>query len=268
MKACPTPRSQRGQSMSEFVVAMAVFVPLFFGIYYVGKFEDIKHQAIQASRFAAFERALDPSATQESDAVLKEETRARFFTDGSRNQGKIGFQDSTAGLAPSGTQNPLWSQANSQPLLQSYSDPTTGIRVDLASNSMNIGANSLIDTGAQTGFSNLNTGGQIQADVEVPISNIAHLPPTLSSLNIKVGARTVVAGDAWNGGGTQDVANHFTVVSVPGRGLKFLNSIPGIDLLFQLLADTPAPQLGCVKPDVVPGQTAPGANYQPSDPCY
>jgi hypothetical protein len=261
-------RSQRGQAMTEFVVAMALFLPLFFGIVYVGKFADIKHQAVQASRYAAFERALDPSATQESALVLQEETRARFFTDGSRNGGRIGFQDSTSGLPVSGTLNPLWGELNGRPLIQSYSDTATGVHVNVASNSMDIGAFTPINQGSRVLFSHLNTGGQVQADVEVPIANIANLPAPLNNMNLKLAATTVVAGDAWNGDGARDVAGHFTPVSVPGRAISILNSIPGIDALFQLLADTPAPQLGCVKPDVVPAATAPGANYQASDPCY
>jgi hypothetical protein len=261
-------RLQRGQAMTEFIVAMALFLMLFFGVVYIGKFADIKHQAIQASRFAAFERALDPSAAHESDSVLQEETRARFFTDGSRNQGKIGFQDNTGNLATSGTLNPLWGELNGTPLIQSYSDPTTGIHVNVASKSMDIGAFRVINEGSRLQFKNLNTGGQIEADVEVPIVNIAHLPRPLNNLNVKVGATTVVAGDAWNGAGTQNVADHFTPVSVPGRAISILNKIPGINGLFQLLADTPAPQFGCVRPDVVPSATAPGASYQASDPCY
>lgn len=260
---------QHGQAMTEFIVAMAVLLPLFFGIVYVGKFADIKHQAVQASRFAAFERALDPSAKQEDNAVLVEETRARFFTDGSRNQGKIGYEDNTNGLATAATLNSLWSDLSGTPLIQTYQDPNTGISVNVSSNnSLAVGAFVPIDDGSQALFNNLNTGGQVQADVEVPIANIASLPAPLNNLNVKVAARTVVAGDAWNGGGTQNVADHFTVTSVPGKAISFLNNIPGINELFELLADTPAPQLGCVKPDVVPGQTAPGANYQPSDKCY
>ena len=51
---------QRGQAMTEFVAAMAMFIPLILGVIYVFKYGDIKHQAIQASRYAAMERALDP----------------------------------------------------------------------------------------------------------------------------------------------------------------------------------------------------------------
>ena len=262
-------RSQRGQAITEFIAAMAVFLPLFFGIVYVAKFADIKHQAIQASRYAAFERALDPLGRQETDPVLEEETRARFFTDGSLNQGKIGFQDNTSGLATNGTMNPLWYALDGTPLVQTYSDPSTGVRVTIASNSMDIGDFTPINEGGQVFFDNLNRNGQVQADVEVPIANIAHLPALLSNLNVAVAARTVVAGDAWNSGGSQDVADHQTLRSDMGKN-PALKGLQALLIPFAaVFSDTPAgPQFGCLRPDVVPGQTAPGANYQPGDQCY
>lgn len=266
-------RLQRGQAMTEFVAAMAVFLPLFFGVVYVGKFNDMKHQAIQASRYAAFERALVPSETLESPAVLAEETRARFFTDASRNQGKISFQDSTQGLATAGTLNPNWGELEGTPLLQSYDDPATGISVTITS-SVKIPALKAIDDGGLI-FNNLNQNGQIQADVEVPIANIAHLPAILSNLNVKFGARTVVAGDAWNAHGTQDVADHqstLTDFSIFPSDVGRKNPVlQGLQLLLAPLAavfSDSSPNFGCDRPDVVPDGTAPGANYQPNDACY
>jgi hypothetical protein len=263
-------RLQRGQAIAEFIAAMAVFVPLFFGIVYVGKFADMKHQAIQASRYAAFERALVPSQTLESASVLEEETRARFFTDGSRNQGKIGFQDSTKNLATNGTLNPLWNEVNGTPLLNSYDDPTTGISVTVK----DVGAFSPINEVSRV-FNNLNRDGQIQADVEVPIANIAHLPAILSNLNLKVASRTVVAGDAWNGNGPQDVADHQSTVtnfslfpSDIGRNNPVLQGLQLVLTPLALVFADSSPQFGCDRPDVVPAGTAPGANYQDGDPCY
>src|SRR5262245_24100839 len=75
---------QRGQAMSEFIAAMALFIPLVFGVIYIGKYADIKHQAIQASRYAAMQRALDPRRNR-SDAAIQNETVARFFRDGGRH---------------------------------------------------------------------------------------------------------------------------------------------------------------------------------------
>jgi hypothetical protein len=266
---------QRGQAITEFVAAMAVFLPLFFGIVYMGKFADMKHQAIQASRYAAFERALVPSESRESASVLAEETRARFFTDGSRNQGKIGFQDSTQGLATDGTLNPLWGELNGTPLLTSYDDPTTGISVTVASNSMDISLFSPINEASRE-FNNLNRNGQIQADVIVPVANIAHLPSILSNLNLTVAARTVVAGDAWNGDGPQDVADHQSTVtnfslfpSDIGRNNPVLQALQvALDAFVVLGFSDSSPNFGCDRPDVVPDRTAPGANYQANDACY
>jgi len=50
-----------------------------------------------------------------------------------------------------------------------------------------------------------------------------------------------------------------------GGGPGPVEKIPGIDILFRFLSDTPAPQFGCVKPDVVPEHVAPGAQYDPQD---
>jgi hypothetical protein len=252
---CP----QRGQATSEFIAAMLLFAPLVLGVIYLGKYADIKHQAIQASRYAAFERALDPSTSNENPAMLAEETKARFFADGSRSNGKIGFQDTTSGLSTSGTLNPVWSALNATPMIAQYSD----VSVNVTQGSINSGLLSATDTVAQTMF-HLNAGGQAQANVEVSLANIAHFAP-LSNINLKVGATTVVAGDTWNADGATDVGNHFTIVAVPGRSLSFLNT--ALSPLYQLLSGTNGPQFGCVKPDVVPNSTAPGANFSPNDNC-
>ena len=40
-----------GQATTEFLVALLVMVPLFFGTYYFARYSDVKHSAIQASAF-------------------------------------------------------------------------------------------------------------------------------------------------------------------------------------------------------------------------
>jgi len=250
---------QRGQAMSEFVVAMTfLFVPLFMGVIYIGKYSDIKHQAIQASRYAAMERALDPQ-DHESDAVIGNETVARFFRDDAQHS--IGLEEQ-ATEATAGDENPMWGQLNGEPMLAKYSDVSVTFN---ASKDHSIDSVLLATVDASTtAFNRLNKGYGVEADVEVPVVNIAHFAP-LANINIKVGASTVIAGDAWSGGGAQDVGGRFTALAVPARAISLVNKIPGIDLLFQLLAGTPAPKLGCVKPEVVPAATAPGAKYNPQD---
>ena len=45
-----------GQATVEFRVALRVMVPLFFGMHYFARYSDVKHSAIQASRYMDFER--------------------------------------------------------------------------------------------------------------------------------------------------------------------------------------------------------------------
>jgi hypothetical protein len=255
MKSRRELKLQRGQAVTEFVAAMALFLPLIMGVIYVFKYGDIKHQAVQASRYAAMERALDPHA-QESDLIIKNETVARFFRDGAQSQ--IGFNDA-ATATTSGDENPNWSQMGGAPMIAQYPD----VAVKLRSESVDSPVLAPINAATNL-FNGLNGGFGTRADVEVPLANVAHFQP-LSNINITIGASTVIAGDPWNGGGAANVAGHQTFKSVPGKIISWLNSIPGGNLLFEWLADTPAPQFGCVKPDVVPAAAAPGAQYNPQD---
>jgi hypothetical protein len=266
MNATPM-KLQRGQAMSEFVAAMIfLFVPLFMGIFYIGKYADIKHQAIQASRYAAMESALDPQVLEpsplepnghESVGVIQNETVARFFRDG--GQHAIGLDDQAQG-ATATDENPVWSQVNGDPMLDKYSD----VSVQIGTKSIDSVILAPTDL-ATKAFNGLHNGYGVEADVEVPVVNI---PQFAALTNIKIAATTVIAADPWNGDGAKDVGRHFTDLSVPGRLASVINtltSLPGISELFKVLAGTPAPVFGCVKPDVVPTNTAQGAKYNSSD---
>lgn len=255
---------QRGQATSEFVAAMALFIPLVLGIIYIGKFSDIKHQAIQASRYAALERALDPRRS-ENDTTVENETVARFFRDGGTHN--IGLDDQAQG-ATAGDENPNWSQITGDPLIAQYSDI-----------SVKFGQKGSLSTPADAvagRFKGLGAGSGIEADVEVPVVNVMHFAP-LSNLNLKIGATTVMAGDPWNGDGAADVAGHQSQLSVPAKQPEFqvLKDLVLAPFVAAFI-DTPPPQFGCVKPEIVPntqgGLGAPGAQYNPlndpSDPSH
>jgi hypothetical protein len=274
-------KSQRGQAMTEFVAAMAMFIPLIFGVVYTFKYGDIKHQAVQASRYAAMERALDPHL-HESDQVIRDETVARFFRDGGPNQ--ITANDKPPS-STSGDDNPNWGQLNGGSMLgNDYSQ----ITVKLSAKNLDSLALLPVDLVADAPlpdllkpFKGLSKGYGTEANVEVPVANITGLPWLGNSL--KIGATTVIAGDPWNAGGAADVAAHLGNGSVPGRALKtvtdVLNSIPGINELFDMLAGTKPPQFGCVKPDVVTDAATnnmavynssddPNNPSNPNDKCY
>lgn len=61
---------QRGSSMVEFFTSLLVFVPLFIGIPLLGKYADIKHQTIEASRYVAWERTVysEPGVSMRNDS--------------------------------------------------------------------------------------------------------------------------------------------------------------------------------------------------------
>ncbi len=247
-------RRQRGQATTELIAAMAVLLPLALGVIYIGKFSDMKHQAIQASRYAAMQRAIDPRARR-SNQTIQNETVARFFRDG----GRYGIARNDRAQGPTaGDTNPLWNKiSNNEPLLERYDN----ISVQFG----NSNAGSFALTGLNAGalvFDKLESRFGIAANVEVPVSNVAHFAP-LANANLRIGATTVIAGDPWSASGTQDVADHMSILSVPSRNpvTNFLRRFPAMDPLFELLAGTDAPKLGCVKPDVVPGYAAPGATY-------
>ena len=61
---------QNGQATIEFIIACLVMIPLFLGIYYLVRYLDIKQSALQASRYAAFERTWDPNQTIKSDLIF------------------------------------------------------------------------------------------------------------------------------------------------------------------------------------------------------
>lgn len=264
-----TSKFQRGQAMAEFAVAMLVLMPLILGIIYMGKFADIKHQVIQASRFAAFERAIDPSpSAQEVDPTIQEETRARFFTDASQHP--IGNKDSTSGLTTASSENPLWGQLDGEALIDKYSD----VKVALSHSTLGSGAVTAMNDAGQLYFSQ-HSDGMVQADVSVPVVNIASLPAPLNALNLNIASTTVVGGDAWNAGGAQSVINNITVAAVPmkvasgsgplGAFAGALNTIASVG--FCLLAGTQAPQFGLIEPDVVPTTTAPGESIPSPGGC-
>jgi hypothetical protein len=160
----------------------------------------------------------------------------------------------------------VWSQLNGAPMITNYAD----VSVQVTQGPINSGWRlSAIDTDGTKLF-NLNGNGQIQANVAVSPANIAHFQP-LSHIDLRIGATTVVAGDAWNAGGPQNVASHFTpqdsLLSFPGRyALRPLGWV--LWPLDHLFSDS-SPQFGCLRPDVVPAsRTTPLASYNPGDRCY
>jgi hypothetical protein len=116
-------RSHTGQAMVEFlIVSTLVLVPLFLAVPLLGKFLDLKSTAIQAARYAAWERTVwyggsDWSAGSKDDAMIQREIRQRFFSNTATNKLQAG-DGNMAGW--DGGPKPLWRDRAGNPMLVNY----------------------------------------------------------------------------------------------------------------------------------------------------
>ncbi len=241
-------RHNTGQATVEFLLALMVMVPLFFGMHYFARYSDVKHSAIQASRYVAFERTWDPNSRAKSAAQLAEETRARFFTPISTHNGQIAYLDSTTRLNPDTGRVPLWSDVEYKPLLRNFSD--VGI-VEVNAGKLNTGAVGTLQQAIGTKVFKLPAGGVMRAEVTVPLSNIAHFD-VLRSINIGLPGATAIGNGVWNAsgarGGPDSVCDRVTP-TVLGHYIK-----PVTDVLGTLMSpfERNTPDVGLVLPDYVP----------------
>lgn len=241
-------RRNAGQATVEFLVALLVMVPLFFGMHYFARYSDVKHSAIQASRYVAFERTWDPNAQAKTAAQLAEETRARFFAPISTNNGVIAYLDNTTQLNPNSGRVPLWSDAEYKPLLRNFSD--VGI-VEVNAGELNTGVVGGLQKVIGTKVFNLPAGGVMRAEVTVPLSNIAHFD-VLRDINIGLPGATAIGNGVWNAsgarGGPDSVCDRVTP-TVLGHYIK-----PVTDVLGTIMSpfERNTPDVGLVLPDYVP----------------
>jgi hypothetical protein len=253
-----------GQSTVEFIVACLVMIPLFLGIYYFARYSDIKSSAIQASRYAAFERSWDPSSAIKSDSVIQEEVRARFFT----QQDKISYQDNTLGTVKA---TPLWVQVSGQKLISNYSDIKSS-----PGPSANFEAGPIMNVFNNIGGSifSLPNGGIIKSQIDIPLANVAHFEP-LRSINISLPAATAIGSGSWNASGAKgaDSACDRTLRAVPSRFLD-AGAITGTvmslfeqsELKFGIMLPDYVPP-GSVRTNNSPGPSSTPLSNQGWNPC-
>ncbi len=258
---CPSAtNTERGQATTEFLVALMVLAPLFFGVFYFARYADVKHSAIQASRYVAFERTWDPYNRAKTPAQLSEEVRSRFFMAGGRNNGELRFRDSSTGQDATAKANrvPLWSDAAYKPMLARYSDVAVTERDAGALATGPVGK--LQETIGAPIFK-LPTSGIVKAEVTVSLANVAHFD-ALRDINIGLPGATAIGAGVWNASGAKEGAQSVCArvsPSVLGTYIK-----PVADVLGVLMAPTfekNAPDIGIVLPDYsIPGSVRNKAN--------
>lgn len=247
----PSLRGQRGQSMSELLISMAALLPIFLAITYAARYGDLQQRATQASRYAAFQRAMEPDTGRLSDARLQDQMRARFFLAPLQlNQGRLQSDDSAARITNDAGQSPLWRDLGHKALLESPQQVRLSWSSQaLGSNGVNSTARALAST---MGKHYRNT--QV-AQVELTLFNrMDQTRPGAPAL--RLGAATAAAGDGLGSAGSQ--ATRDTAASVvPAAHLP--SALKGLLERGVGLLERRGPELGCIKPDVVPAHRLKGA---------
>lgn len=245
------PARQRGQSLVEFLVALTVLLPLFLAVTYAGRYGDLQQTTTQASRYAAFQRAMQPDAGKLSDATLQDQLRARFFLAGDTlNKGRIQSDDSMSKVKKSEGQPALWEDLSGERLLKS-ADQVTLTWADAA-----IGTGAVASAmGVMTKTAGKSYPGGRVARLEVKLEN------KLDLINDKpkpivIAAATAAAGNGLGSAGgqaTRDAAATIVPTSyIPDILSGFLEE--AMDLF-----EPEGPKLGCIKPDVVASNRLDGA---------
>jgi hypothetical protein len=233
----------RGQAMTELLIAAAfLLVPLLLLIPLLGKYIDIRHAAIQAARYEAWEytvwynNAADGPDGYPNPLPLKNvnqteaESMRRFF---SRTDLPISGDDATTGwdLAD---RNPLWTDHRAQPLwdgaldtatLTDHNEPTpdlTGgimsLLIDILDTIFEALASALAMGGSSVGFTAINTDGysisEVAAVVRVPDGLIdfatmhdAGVDASVDSFDLTFRSQAAVLTDSWNAGGLEHTTN-------------------------------------------------------------
>jgi hypothetical protein len=248
MKTRSTGPHQAGQSMTEFLVALIVLLPLFLAVSYAGRYGDILITATQASRYAGFQRVMQPSAAVLPDSKIEDQMRARFFVRGNALHGGAIQSDDTAGSLGAGAQQALWKDMGGNPLLKKTTDATlTFGSTDLSNKIITTGITPMrIATDKQW------TGASV-ANVEVSLVDQFDLQKALPG-PLRIAATTATAPDGFGSGGSSRTvasSNPGTVVNN-----KLLKPLLGpvstvVDLVIDIFEPC-SPDIGYNAVDVVP----------------
>ena len=243
---------QRGQSLVEFLVAMVFMIPLFLGVYYVSKYADLQQTTVQASRYAAFQRAMQPDEARLPTAEIEDKLRARFFTRGDAfgNGERLASSDSANNLPSSQGQVVFWRDLAGNPLLQSFGQVT----LDFESEALTPWAAVANDQGSML-YSQHNRPIQ-RANVEVSLMD--HLAGGQEPL--KIGASTATMGDAWSAEGSTGVRS-----GLSGHALNRVSEAMA-RLVGQAVApvvglfETNEPVMPCVRVEAIPSDRSSGGS--------
>lgn len=266
---------QHGQSMVEMVAIAGVATMLFLGILYLGRFHDIQASAIQAARYAVWERTVH-SPAQMSDAQLESQTRARLFT---YNDKAYKATDSKANGASWGVQSANWYDHGGSERLVKAPD---SVKISTAAHGLPGKAATAIEETIGVvskvgeligGGEKLPQGGLYTSSVTVAVNNLTNMPAPLNALNLQLTEKGALLTDSWDANGPQQAAERsrtFTPAGQLGKVDKLLAPLKEVIALLEPALEDFHP--GQICPDIVPADRLQGNKvipvYQGAQPCY
>jgi hypothetical protein len=246
---------QRGQAMVELIVGAMLLVPLFIGIVILARYIDIKSTTVQASRYAAFERATNLGRF--SDAELERKMRERLFT---LSDAPVRSSDGLGNGDAWRNENPNFMDHSSRAnrLIARPADVTLRTSEASAPGAAGTGAeavaNAIDGIGRVTGSRfDVNRRAFYTGTVSVKLANLSALPAPLNNLDLTLSDRTTLLGDTWHAGSPAAVAQR-TGALVPSRLFepvnRLLRPVRGALSIFEPAFEELC--LGQIDPEIVP----------------
>lgn len=243
--------AQRGQSTTEFLVAMIAMVPIFLAVTYLARYGDLQQRATQASRYAAFQRAMQPDHSKLSDALIEDQMRARFFVaPKALHGGAIQSDDSMATIKDDKHLPAFWRDLAGKALVSEPSKVTLG----WTSHSLGSkGVGTALDT--VTDFMGKDYAPGRRAQVELTLLNRMSQAEEKPA-DLKIGAATAVAGDMMGSGGSGETVKTVSPL-VPVRHIP--SAVRTAVSLVVSLLERDGPEFGCIKANTVANHRLEGA---------
>ncbi len=207
----------RGQALTEVLISMLVFAPMFLMIPVIGKYLDVKQKTIEASRYAVWERSVwaDPDNSwnsgekQKSNETIGLEVDRRFFGHLSQM-----ISDKSAYPHQGSVVNPMWNttntkiemleknvQQNSNATVESYLPILNGVKgnsktlrayTEMKAGDMP-GSNPLIGVDQVASLMDIKVKDYITATVSTPVKN-----HSISDEKLIVQAKSALLTNTWS----------------------------------------------------------------------
>lgn len=234
---------QRGQALVEVAVTMLLLLPLFVATYLMWAWQDTRHAALVAARYAAFDFALSeggPSGGEQVGQALRQ-----HVLDG-RQRGWIM-------LDAAGTS--VVDDAEIRVALRQWELPGSLGRVEAAAFDLLSPARAL-----GSGVLDLARGGAIRSEVTVP-TRAVWLPGALDRVQgPRIAAGLSLLTDPWRAGRADSALSRVAALSAAGRMREWVEPLSGLRQAVALIEpDFGRLCLGRIDVDIVPMDRLVGA---------